>query len=338
MLKEKIKIRSQYLLPKHLLTRLIGWLAAAKLGRFTTFIISKFASFYNINLKEMQGKITDYPTFNDFFSRPLKPNARSLDPLIDSIVFPCDGRIGQYGDLIKDCQLQAKGHYFSIATLLADETEAADFHDGKFITVYLSPQDYHRVHMPYSGKLQKMIYVPGELFSVNPLYVRNIPELFARNERVVCLFETDLGKMAVVLVGAAIVRSIFTEWAGIVAPCKSSKIVEYDYTNQNFSYKKGAEIARFMMGSTVICLFEKNKADFIKDLAPEIKVKVGQKMAQALIMKDLNPQPARRRGKTATAAPTNTETEKIKRTTIAKTAVKKKTTPTSRKSRKASTQ
>jgi len=277
---DNIKVNLQYFLPKHILTSAVGLLASAKMGKATTLAIEQFAKFYQINLDEMEGDVSNYQTFNDFFARPLKYNARPIDGDAASIVFPADGKISQFGTLKDNFQLQAKGHYFTTEALLGSEKDAEHFKNGSFMTVYLSPQDYHRVHIPTKGKLIKMTHIPGELFSVNPLYVRNIPELYSRNERVVCLFETAVGKMAVILVGAAIVRSISTVWAGTVAPSKSGEPTVTEYKKQEFEYDKGEEIGRFFMGSTVICLFEKDATDFIGGLAPEQSVKVGEKMAQ----------------------------------------------------------
>lgn len=277
---DNIKVNLQYFLPKHILTRTVGLLASVKMGKATTLAIEQFAKFYQINLDEIEGDISTYQTFNDFFARPLKYNARPIDGDDKSIVFPADGKISQFGCLENNFMLQAKGHYFTLGSLLANEKDAEYFKNGSFMTVYLSPRDYHRVHIPAKGKLLKMTHIPGELFSVNPLYVRNIPELYSRNERVVCLFETEIGKMAVIFVGATIVRSISTAWAGTVAPSKSGEPTVTEYTKQVFEYDKGEEIGRFFMGSTVICLFEKDKIDFNKTIAPEKSVKVGEKMAQ----------------------------------------------------------
>ena len=278
---DNIKVNLQYFLPKHILTRTVGLLAGAKLGKVTTFAIEQFAKFYDVNLEEMEGDISNYQTFNDFFARPLKYNARPIDSEANSLIFPSDGKISQFGQLKNNFQLQAKGHYFTTEALLADEKDAKYFENGSFMTVYLSPQDYHRVHIPFAGKLIKMTHVPGELFSVNPLYVRNIPELYSRNERVICIFETSIGKMAVIFVGATIVRSISTAWAGTVAPAKSCELTATDYTKQKFEYDKGEEIGRFFMGSTVICLFEKDIVTFANSLEPEQKVKFVEKMAQS---------------------------------------------------------
>jgi len=277
-----VKVNLQYFLPKHLLTSLVGILASAKLGKVTTTAAKMFARAYNINMDEAEDDIEDFATFNDFFSRALKAGARPIDTKKDSIVFPADGKINNFGDLIKGFQLQAKGHYFTTEALLGHKEDAVYFDDGKFMTVYLSPQDYHRVHIPAAGKLLKMTYIPGELFSVNPLYTKNIPELFSRNERVVCLFETEFGKMAVVFVGAAIVRSIATQWAGVVAPNNETEITTETYEKQNINFAKGDEIGKFFMGSTVICLFEKGKIEFAANLQAEQKTRVGTAMATVI--------------------------------------------------------
>lgn len=276
---QQIKVNLQYFLPKHLITKIVGRLASAKMGRFTTYAINKFADYYNIDPAEIDGNIRNFQTFNDFFARPLKPSAIVIDSAADSLVFPADGKISQFGDLKENFQLQAKGHYFTTEALLGSNEDAEFFNNGKFITIYLSPKDYHRVHMPFEGKLLKMTYIPGELFSVNPLYTQNIPELFSRNERVVCIFETVLGKMAVVFVGAAIVRSISTKWAGVVAPNGSREVYVETYENRDISFHKGEEIGKFLMGSTVICLFEKDKIEFDGFLGNERATHVGVRMA-----------------------------------------------------------
>ena len=306
---ENLKVRLHYLMPKHILTVIIGCLASLKLGKGTTLAIEKFAKFYNINLAEIKGNIKDFETFNDFFARELKKSARPIDADAESIVFPADGRISQYGHLLENVQIQAKGHYFSTTALLGNDNDANIFTNGKFMTVYLSPSDYHRVHLPIAGKLLKMTYVPGEFFSVNPLYVRNIPELFSRNERVICIFETAIGKMAVVFVGATIVRSISTSWAGIVAPSTIREASVTDYSNRNITFSKGDEIGRFTMGSTVICLFEKDKIDF-ENLELESHVLMGEKMAHIA------------KGNTEVKSISATKSAKTKRTTKAKKAKK----------------
>lgn len=277
---QKLKADFQYLLPKHALTRLAGLLAGAKLGGLTTLMIEQFVKHYQINTKEMMGKIKDYKTFNAFFSRPLIPSARPINYNADAVTYPVDGKISQFGKIEDKFLFQAKNHYYTTEVLLADAKEAAAFQNGDFITIYLSPKDYHRVHIPFDGTLDKMIHVPGDLFSVNPFNAKHIPELFARNERVVCYFNTSIGRMAVVFVGATIVRSIATAWAGTVAPNKNKDISIYEYAARNLSFPKGSEIGKFFMGSTVICLFEKDKIDFNKDMQSGQPTCMGMQMAK----------------------------------------------------------
>lgn len=279
---QKIKADCQYLLPKHLLTRAVGLLAKAKLGGLTTFMIEQFIKKYKINTKEIAGRIEDYKTFNDFFSRPLLPDARPINLNEDTIIYPVDGKISQFGKIENKFLFQAKNHYYTTEALLADSAEAEAFQNGEFITIYLSPKDYHRVHIPFNGVLEKMIHVPGDLFSVNPFNAKHIPELFARNERVVCYFNTPVGRMAVVFVGATIVRSISTAWAGTVAPTKNKDITVFEYTDRELTFPKGAEIGKFFMGSTVICLFEKDKIKFNEDLQAGQPTRMGMKMAERL--------------------------------------------------------
>lgn len=277
---QKLKADFQYLLPKHALTRLAGLLAGAKLGGLTTLMIEQFVKHYQINTKEMMGKIKDYKTFNAFFSRPLIPSARPINYNADAVTYPVDGKISQFGKIEDKFLFQAKNHYYTTEALLADAKEAAAFQNGDFITIYLSPKDYHRVHIPFDGTLDKMIHVPGDLFSVNPFNAKHIPELFARNERVVCYFNTSIGRMAVVFVGATIVRSIATAWAGTVAPNKNKDISIYEYAARNLSFPKGSEIGKFFMGSTIICLFEKDKIDFNKDMQSGQPTRMGMQMAK----------------------------------------------------------
>ena len=277
---QKLKADFQYLLPKHALTRLAGLLAGAKLGGLTTLMIEQFVKHYQVNTKEMMGKIKDYKTFNAFFSRPLIPSARPINYNADAVTYPVDGKISQFGKIEDKFLFQAKNHYYTTEVLLADAKEAAAFQNGDFITIYLSPKDYHRVHIPFDGTLDKMIHVPGDLFSVNPFNAKHIPELFARNERVVCYFNTSIGRMAVVFVGATIVRSIATAWAGTVAPNKNKDISIYEYAARNLSFPKGSEIGKFFMGSTVICLFEKDKIDFNKDMQFGQPTRMGMQMAK----------------------------------------------------------
>jgi len=277
---EKLKVDLQYIMPKKLITRLAGFLMSARLGKFTTYMIEKFASHYQINVAEAAKNIDEYKTFNEFFARELKKGARPLDKGAKSVVFPADGTISEFGHINEGLLLQAKNHYYTTSALLADDDDAKTFNDGQFITIYLSPKDYHRVHIPLAGKLLKMTYVPGEVFSVNPRNAKYIPELFARNERVVSIFETSVGKMAVIMVGATIVRSISTSWAGVVTPNSWGELASTVYNEQEISFAKGAEIGKFMMGSTVICLFEKDALKFGADLTPGMSTVVRTKMGE----------------------------------------------------------
>ena len=276
-----IKVKSQYFLPKTLLSRGIGKLASAKLGKTTTFLIKSFIKQYNIDMSEAEiSDITKFETFNDFFTRSIKKGTRPIIADKEALAMPVDGTISQTGDIYKDAILQAKGHYYSLEALLGgDEKDAKYFENGKFATIYLAPSNYHRVHMPLDGKLEKMVFVPGDLFSVNPLTAENVDNLFARNERAVCFFNNErIGRFAVVLVGATIVASIETVFAGVVAPSKGKEKTIYDYSKENISLKKGEELGRFLLGSTVVCVFPKAKVDFEKELTPTTPVKMGKKL------------------------------------------------------------
>ncbi len=247
-------------MPKHLISRLVGKLAAAKMGWFTTQLISAFIKAFDINMQEAKLKrASDFETFNDFFTRELEDGARTIDNSANTLCYPVDGAISQQGDIIDGCLIQAKGFNYSLTTLLGgDPKTAAPFQGGKFSCIYLAPKDYHRIHMPMAATLREMIYVPGELFSVNPLTARNVPNLFARNERVVALFETACGPFAMVLVGATIVASIETTWAGTITPPAGTDIFRWQYPtegNEAIHFEKGDEMGRFKLGSTVISTF-----------------------------------------------------------------------------------
>lgn len=280
---DHIKVKLQYILPKKLLSRAVGKIASAQLGSLTTFLIKNFIKYYNVDMDEAEIKeIEKYKTFNDFFTRRLTKNARPLASDDNALINPADGTISEYGEIYKDAVIQAKGHYYSLESLLGGEqADAEKFSDGAFITTYLSPKDYHRVHMPLDGKLEKMIFVPGDLFSVNPLIAKNVDNLFARNERVICFFKNDkIGEFAVVLVGATIVASIETVFAGIVAPSSGKEKNIYHYEKDKIKLKKGAELGRFLLGSTVICIFPKNKITFTSSLKKGDAVKMGSAFAR----------------------------------------------------------
>ncbi|ABV35399.1 Phosphatidylserine decarboxylase [Shewanella sediminis HAW-EB3] len=283
---DKIKIALQYMMPKHLISRLVGKLAAAELGSITTAAIKWFIKQYKIDMSEAaQSEPEAYTTFNNFFTRALKPGIRPLFDDKDYIVHPVDGAISQCGPIKGDQIFQAKGHEYSSLALLGNQADDAKrFEDGDFATIYLAPKDYHRIHMPIKGTLSKMTYVPGDLFSVNPLTAENVPGLFARNERVVALFETEIGPMAMVLVGATIVASIETVWAGTVTPPAGKKVFTWDYPTEGpdvITLDKGDEMGRFKLGSTVVMLFAKDALDeFAKDVVPKAVTRMGQPFAK----------------------------------------------------------
>lgn len=253
-----LSVFPQYLLPKQALTELAGRFAKANAGRLTTFAIRRFIEHYDVDMREaVNGDIHSYRTFNDFFARALRPETRPIAQT--SHVCPVDGTISQLGVICRDRIIQAKGRNYSVTALVGgDHNLAEKFHDGHFTTLYLSPRDYHRVHMPCSGQLTRMIYIPGALFSVNPGTVRGVPRLFARNERVVCVFDTGHGPFALVLVGATIVGSIATTWHGVVNAPRSGQTREWRYETRGLVFDKGEEMGRFLLGSTVVTLFPRN--------------------------------------------------------------------------------
>jgi phosphatidylserine decarboxylase len=264
---DKIKITLQYVMPKHAISRLVGKLAAAKLGWLTTKLITLFIKAYDINMNEAKyKKASDFATFNDFFTRELEDGARPINTDVNALCYPVDGKISQQGDIIDGQLIQAKGFTYNLVTLLGGDTNTATpFQQGKFSCIYLAPKDYHRIHMPIDATLREMIYVPGDLFSVNPLTANNVPNLFARNERVVTIFDTEHGPMAMVLVGATIVASIETVWAGTITPPAGKDIFRWQYPKTGAAaicLKKGEEMGRFKLGSTVITTFAPNMIEF----------------------------------------------------------------------------
>jgi len=274
----------QYLVPQHLLSRLVGKIAASELPWIKNPFIDWFSRRYQVDMSEAAApEPRNYPSFNAFFTRALKAGARPLDSDPDSIVSPADGAISQLGAIEAGRIFQAKGQTYTTAELLGDTDMAALFDGGVFATVYLSPRDYHRVHMPVSGRLLRTLYVPGDLFSVNQTTAENVPRLFARNERLVCLFDTECGPMAVVLVGAMIVAGIDTVWAGQVAP-PLKQIVSTDFVNSPaiVTLEKGAEMGRFKLGSTAIVLFPKNAVNWREDLQANSPLRMGERLGQRL--------------------------------------------------------
>jgi phosphatidylserine decarboxylase len=267
-------------MPKQAMTAFGGLVASWRGGAVTTWIIRRFVAKYGVNMAEaQQPDITAYPSFNAFFTRALKPDAR---PLADApLVCPVDGAISQFGAIEHDQIFQAKGHQYSTTALLGgDAALAAPFQDGSFATIYLSPKDYHRIHMPCAGRLTQMIYVPGDLFSVNPTTARGVPGLFARNERVVCMFESAHGPFALVLVGATIVGSMATVWHGVINPPRGGAVKRWHYADGEVSLDQGQEMGRFLLGSTVVLLFPKTPAlQFNRSWVAGGAVRMGEAMA-----------------------------------------------------------
>ncbi|MBW8461327.1 archaetidylserine decarboxylase [Acidovorax sp.] len=277
---DRLAVLPQYLLPKQALTTLAGKFASARLGGLTTSVIRWFVGRYNVNMGEAANPdITSYTSFNDFFTRALKDGAR---PLADAdLICPVDGAISQFGPIAKDQVFQAKGHSYSTTALVGgDAALGARFENGHFATLYLSPRDYHRIHMPCAGSLTRMIHVPGELFSVNPTTARGVPGLFARNERVVCVFESAQGPFVLVLVGATIVGSMATVWHGQVNPPRPGTLRQWDYAPGQVSLQKGEEMGRFLLGSTVVMLFPQGPLQFNPQWAPARPIQLGEAMAQ----------------------------------------------------------
>ena len=280
---DRLAVLPQYLLPKQALTALAGRLASARGGAATTGAIRWFVGRYGVNMDEAENPdIAAYPTFNEFFTRPLKPGAR---PLADArLVCPVDGAISQFGPIDADRIFQAKGHRYTTTALVGgDAALGARFEDGKFATLYLSPRDYHRIHMPCAGRLVRMIHVPGDLFSVNPTTARGVPGLFARNERVVCVFESEWGPFVLVLVGATVVGSMATVWHGVVNPPRPGTVREWTYEEAPVVLARGAEMGRFLLGSTVVLLFPRDfgasPVRFNPAWAPGRPIRMGEAMA-----------------------------------------------------------
>ncbi|MCZ4316961.1 archaetidylserine decarboxylase [Comamonadaceae bacterium G21597-S1] len=278
---DRSKVIPQYLMPKRLMTQFGGLVASGRWGSVTTAIIRWFVGKYGVDMAEAADPdIRNYPSFNDFFTRALKADARPLARA--ELICPVDGAISQFGPVQADQIFQAKGHHYSTTALLGgDAALAAQFQDGLFATLYLSPRDYHRIHMPCAGRLVRMVYVPGDLFSVNPVTARGVPGLFARNERVVCVFESTRGPFVLVLVGATIVGSMATTWHGVVNPPRSGKPRHWDYARQQIDFKAGDEMGRFLLGSTVVALFPKGRCRFNPEWAPERSVRLGEVMGLA---------------------------------------------------------
>ena len=277
---DRLAVLPQYLLPKQALTTLAGKFASARLGGLTTSVIRWFVGRYNVNMAEAANPdIASYTSFNDFFTRALKPGARPLAQA--DLICPVDGAISQFGPIAKDQVFQAKGHTYSTTALVGgDAAAAARFDNGHFATLYLSPRDYHRIHMPCAGELTRMVHVPGDLFSVNPTTARGVPGLFARNERVVCFFESAQGPFVLVLVGATIVGSMATVWHGQVNPPRTGVLRQWDYAKGQVNLQQGEEMGRFLLGSTVVMLFPQGPLQFNPQWSPTRPILLGEAMAQ----------------------------------------------------------
>ncbi len=273
----------QYLLPKQALTRFAGLVAGARGGGLTTALIRWFVQRYGVDMAEAANPDpAAYASFNEFFTRALKPGARPLAEVgPGGLLCPVDGAISQCGAIQEGRIFQAKGHDYSATALLGGDTAlAAHFHGGHFATLYLSPKDYHRIHMPCAGRLLRMIHVPGELFSVNPTTARGVPGLFARNERVVCVFDGDHGPWVNVLVGATIVGSMATVWHGLVNPPRPGTVREWAYVDQDIQLPAGAEMGRFLLGSTVVMLFPRGPLQWNPAWVPGRPIRMGEAMAR----------------------------------------------------------
>ncbi len=275
---DRLAVLPQYLMPKLAMTRLAGHYASKPMGSFTTSTIRRFVARYGVNMAEAaEPDIAAYKTFNDFFTRALKDGARPLASA--PLICPVDGAISQVGRIQGDQVYQAKGQAFSTAALIGgDAALAAQFQDGLFANLYLSPKDYHRIHMPAAGRLVRMVHVPGALFSVNPTTARGVPGLFARNERVVCVFEdAALGTWVLVLVGATIVGSMATVWQGQIK--RGGPVHEWTYADQDIRLAQGDEMGRFLLGSTVVMLFPKSGLQFNPAWQPGGAIRMGELMA-----------------------------------------------------------
>ncbi|MFH7348649.1 archaetidylserine decarboxylase [Acinetobacter variabilis] len=277
-LKQQLFIQAQKVVPQHRLSRVVGKIAASENPLVKTAVIAAFKTKYGIDMSiAEQTNALKFKSFNDFFTRGLRTGVRAVDADSTAIVSPADGAISQLGKIENGDVFQAKGQKFTVENLIADPQLAEPFKNGEFATVYLSPRDYHRVHMPFAGTLTETLYVPGELFSVNQTTAENIPGLFARNERMVCLFDTELGRMAVVLVGAMIVAGIETVATGKVKP--SGRI---ELNQHNLFLEKGAELGRFYLGSTAVILFEENKMQWDEKFKANSTVLMGEALGHTL--------------------------------------------------------
>ncbi len=277
-LRDNLFVLMQYLLPQHPVSRVIHWFVRLRIQWLKNLVGHWFIRHFEVNMAEaVEEDITAYPDFNSFFTRALKAEVRPLASEANAVLCPVDGAVSQAGYIEGGAIFQAKGHRYSLQTLLGGNTTWRDkFKDGLFATLYLSPRDYHRIHMPLTGTLKEVIHVPGRLFSVNPVTTRKVPGLFARNERVACLFDTAHGPMGMVLVGAINVASIETVWQGVITPPAGKRIQSWDHSDKNIALEAGQEMGRFNMGSTVILLFGPNQVQWDNSVIAEAAVRMGE--------------------------------------------------------------
>lgn len=283
-MQNRLFVLSQYLAPQHMLSRAAGLVADCPLPAIKDPFIRWFIKRHHVDMSEaLEPRPEAYPTFNAFFTRAFKEGARPIDSASDSFVAPVDGTLSQFGEIADNRIFQAKGHDYSLETLLGGRQDLAKpFRNGQFATVYLAPADYHRIHMPIAGTVREMVFVPGQLFSVNPVTAQNVPGLFARNERLIVSFDTDWGPMVLVLVGAMIVASIETVWSGVVAPrSKATSTTVYNGVEPP-TLAKGAEMGRFRLGSTVVALLQKDTVRWRDGFEPGMRMEMGKALGTRL--------------------------------------------------------
>lgn len=274
----------QYALPHHALSSLMAKLTHSENQLWKNLFIRQIIKHYRVNMEEaLEQDLNAYKNFNAFFTRELKPGIRSINSEPDAIVSPADGAISQIGSIAEGEIFQAKGRTFTASELLGDDRRAEHFKNGVFATIYLSPKDYHRLHMPITGRLTEMVHIPGRLFSVNAATTNTVPRLFARNERVVALFDTDLGPMALVLVGAIFVSSIETVWHGVVTPPTINEPRTWQYRDQTLTLNQGEEMGRFNMGSTIIVLFGNNMVEWTPSFIAGTSIRLGELLGRKIL-------------------------------------------------------
>jgi phosphatidylserine decarboxylase len=283
--KDALKVLPQYALPQHSLSKLMSYITHSENIALKNWCINTVIKHYGVNMAEaLEENPEVFKSFNHFFTRELRPGVRPLTAVKNAIACPADGSVSQAGDITDGKIFQAKGMSFTAVDLLGGDTERAEpFKDGVFATIYLSPKDYHRLHMPLTGTLKEMVHIPGKLFSVNTVTTRSVPGLFARNERVAAIFDTEVGPMALVLVGAIFVSSIETVWHGVVTPPTAPSVQSWYYDHKPITLKKGDEMGRFNMGSTIIVLFGKDKVQWEEGFKADQLVKLGEMIGKAVV-------------------------------------------------------